>query len=66
MGPVGAGKTYLMDLFFESLQEPRKARFHFHLFMQQIDKKLRQLQGHANPILEVVKQLSAKVKVLFS
>lgn len=64
MGPVGAGKTYLMDLFFGNLKEPRKARFHFHHFMQQVDKKLRQLQGHANPILEVVKQLSVKVRVL--
>lgn len=64
MGQVGVGKTYLMDLFFNNLSEPRKARFHFHHFMQQVDKKLRQLQGHANPINEVVKQLSQKVKVL--
>lgn len=64
MGPVGAGKTYLMDLFYENITIKRKARFHFHHFMQQIDKKLRQLQGHANPVALVVKQLSKQVKVL--
>lgn len=64
MGPVGAGKTYLMDLFYENLTTTHKARFHFHHFMQQIDKKLRQLQGTPNPIAMVVKQLAKQVKVL--
>ncbi len=64
MGPVGAGKTYLMDLFYENLTNTGKARFHFHHFMQQIDKKLRQLQGRANPVSIVVKQLAKQVKVL--
>ncbi len=64
VGPVGAGKTYLMDLFYDNLIITHKARFHFHHFMQQIDKKLRQLQGHPNPVAIVVKQLASQVKVL--
>jgi cell division protein ZapE len=64
MGPVGAGKTFLMDLFYDNITTSRKARFHFHHFMQQIDKKLRELQGNPNPLKVVVKQLSKQVKVL--
>ncbi|OGV31307.1 MAG: cell division protein ZapE [Legionellales bacterium RIFCSPHIGHO2_12_FULL_35_11] len=64
MGPVGVGKTYLMDLFYNNLALKKKARFHFHHFMQQIDKKLRELQGHSDPIIKVVQLLAKKVKIL--
>ena len=29
-GPVGAGKTYFVDLFYVHINECKKARFHFH------------------------------------
>lgn len=63
-GPVGVGKTYLVDLFYEFLEEKKKARFHFHHFMQQVDAQLRLLQGQKNPLLQIAKKLAKKTRVL--
>ena len=35
-GSVGRGKTFLMDLFFESLERKDKVRIHFYRFMQSV------------------------------
>ena len=35
-GGVGRGKTYLMDLFHQSLPFADKSRLHFHRFMQRV------------------------------
>ncbi|MGL5741205.1 MAG: cell division protein ZapE [Legionella sp.] len=63
-GPVGVGKTYLGDLFYEHLEEKKKARFHFHHFMQQVDAQLRRLQGQKNPVLHIAKKLAKSTRVL--
>ncbi len=63
-GPVGAGKTYLVDLFYDSIDESKKARFHFHHFMQQIDGQLRLMQGQKNPLQIIAKKLAKSTRVL--
>lgn len=63
-GPVGAGKTYLMDLFYKHLPEAHKRRFHFHKFMQYIDDELRHHQGRRNPLRRIAKRLARSAHVL--
>lgn len=52
-GGVGRGKTWLMDLFFQSIPSPRKLRLHFHRFMLRVHEELGVLQGEADPLLIV-------------
>lgn len=63
-GEVGVGKTYLMDLFYQKVSEPGKARFHFHHFMQQIDAQLRKRQGQKNPLQAIAADFAQTTRLL--
>ncbi|KAF2074825.1 hypothetical protein CYY_003889 [Polysphondylium violaceum] len=39
-GDVGCGKTFLMDLFFNSIDIQKKKRIHFHHFMLDVHKRI--------------------------
>ena len=63
-GGVGRGKTYLVDCFFECLPFDNKLRIHFHRFMQNVHRELKQLDNVENPLHIVADRLAAEVRVL--
>jgi cell division protein ZapE len=63
-GGVGVGKTYMMDIFFQSLPSSRKMRMHFHQFMRQIHQQLKALQGTEDPLKVIAKKLQATTDIL--
>lgn len=63
-GGVGRGKTYLMDMFYESLSLPRKQRTHFHRFMQGVHERLKQQQGQKNPLDAVAADIASEAEVI--
>ncbi len=63
-GGVGRGKTYLMDVFFDSLPFERKYRTHFHRFMQRVHKRLKTLDGQKNPLDIIAAELAADYRVI--
>lgn len=62
-GPVGRGKTWLMDRFQHCLQLPSR-RQHFHHFMRWVHRRLFQLTGTPDPLQALADELSAEVRVL--
>lgn len=62
-GPVGRGKTWLMDAFYQSLKVPAR-RQHFHHFMGWVHQRSFQLTGTADPLHALAHELSQDVRVL--
>ncbi|MBC3257444.1 AFG1 family ATPase [Pseudomonas paralactis] len=62
-GPVGRGKTWLMDQFHHSLRVPSR-RQHFHHFMAWVHQRLFQLTGTQDPLRALAQELSRDVRVL--
>ncbi len=63
-GGVGRGKTFIMDSFHESVPLDKKKRIHFHQFMHEVHKSLREHQGHRNPLRLIGKKIAKKIQVL--
>jgi cell division protein ZapE len=65
-GPVGRGKSMLMDLFFRSVPSLRKRRVHFHAFMLEIyDRIERERRAHTDrPIVKVASDLVTEATLL--
>ncbi|MEX1032367.1 MAG: cell division protein ZapE [Cellvibrionaceae bacterium] len=63
-GGVGRGKTYLMDIFFDSLPFDGKMRTHFHRFMRRIHQELKSLAGQSDPLELVAERLSREARVI--
>jgi cell division protein ZapE len=63
-GPVGRGKTFVCDLFYEALPDASKRRTHFHRFMQDVHASLNRLEGRANPLEDVAARIAGESRVL--
>lgn len=63
-GGVGRGKTWLMDMFYQSLPGTRKQRLHFHRFMLRVHEELNALQGQTDPLDIIAERFKAETDVL--
>ena len=71
-GPVGRGKTMLMDLFFRYVPDQRKRRVHFHDFMADVHQRVHEwrqaskqgLAKGSDPIASVAEALADEAWVL--
>lgn len=78
IGPVGRGKTMLMDLFFQHVvvhlsryqtsdkvdASNGKIRLHFHHFMRRVHQELAACQGEANPLAGIAKRWASQYALL--
>jgi cell division protein ZapE len=65
-GPVGRGKSMLMDLFFLTAPVTRKRRVHFHAFMLEVHDRM-EVERRARsrqPILRVAETIAAGAHLL--
>ncbi len=63
-GGVGTGKTMLMDIFYQSLNENSVLRTHFHRFMADIHHKKRSLKHQQNPLAIIARNLAQSYRVI--
>jgi cell division protein ZapE len=63
-GPVGRGKSFLMDAFFLCVPLVRKRRVHFHHFMREIHRELDELRGTEDPIAAVAERTARRYRLI--
>jgi cell division protein ZapE len=63
-GGVGRGKSFLMDCFYNAVPIKRKTRLHFHEFMREVHRELRDLQGIVNPLDELAKRMAKRFRLI--
>lgn len=63
-GDVGRGKTFLMDLFFSTLDVRKKRRVHFHRMMRDVHCRLKSLQDIEDPLVQVAQDIALESRVL--
>lgn len=63
-GGVGRGKTWLMDLFYQTVPDGAKQRLHFHRFMQWVHDELVRYRGRRDPLQQLAEDFSAQTRLL--
>ena len=63
-GGVGRGKTWMMDLFYQSLPFLERRRRHFHRFMHDVHAELKALHEREAPLEVVAEHIAQDTRVL--
>jgi cell division protein ZapE len=63
-GGVGRGKTWLMDLFYDSLPMRQRRRSHFHHFMAEVHRQLRRIGARREPLQLLARRIARQTRVL--
>ena len=68
-GGVGRGKTFLIDLFYDTLPPQAtagegKRRTHFHRFMREVHARLRVHAGERDPLASIAREWRSQFRVL--
>ena len=63
-GSVGRGKSFLMDSFYLCLPLERKARVHFHHFMRDVHREMRELKGAEDPLDALAERISRRYRLI--
>jgi len=63
-GPVGRGKSFLMDAFYLCVPLVRKRRVHFHHFMREIHRELNEVKGAEDPISAVAERTARRYRLI--
>jgi cell division protein ZapE len=63
-GPVGRGKSFLMDSFYLCVPLVRKRRVHFHHFMREIHRELDELKGVEDPIAAAAEKTARRYRLI--
>src|SRR5881394_2529411 len=63
-GPVGRGKSFLMDAFYLCVPLERKRRVHFHHFMREIHRELDEVRGTEDPIAAVAERTARRYRLI--
>lgn len=60
-GPVGRGKSMVMDLFFAATRVEKKRRVHFHAFMAEIHQRRHQLGSGAGKVDDPLARIAEEI-----
>ncbi|MFI4868321.1 MAG: cell division protein ZapE [Steroidobacterales bacterium] len=63
-GGVGRGKTWLVDLFYDSLPMQARRRSHFHHFMRDMHAQLRLIGARREPIELLARRIARYTRLL--
>jgi cell division protein ZapE len=65
-GEVGRGKTFVANLFFQSLNTKRKYKQHFHQFMLDCHSKINKLNNNASNNADAVEHIAKEIAKNYS